>query len=246
MNSKISISKELTLAKELAQEIKNFKPGSFFDKDEGTRGFSILEFNALANRFVESVRRIEPARVEKVHSDPLRTASAGDAYNLRQSLLPIIDWIASLGEESHQVIEELRVHANSITDGATRAFVEEAIKCFEYSLFRSAVVMSWLAAVDVLYKHVHTHKLRDFNAEATRRNAAWRPAKSIDDLARMNEYDFLQHIEAISIIGKSVKQELETCLKLRNGCGHPNSLQLGQNAVARHIEILLMNVFKRF
>jgi len=43
-----------------------------------------------------------------------------------------------------------------------------------------------------------------------------------------------------------VRQELEGCLKLRNGCGHPNSLKLGENKVAAHLETLILNVFAKF
>jgi hypothetical protein len=43
-----------------------------------------------------------------------------------------------------------------------------------------------------------------------------------------------------------VKNELKECLDRRNGCGHPNSLKIGANTVAHHIEILLLNVFKVF
>jgi hypothetical protein len=70
--------------------------------------------------------------------------------------------------------------------------------------------------------------------------------KATDDLARMKEYDFLQIIEKPSIIRKNVKQELEKQRKLRNGCGHPNTLQISENLVAAHIEILILNVFGKF
>ena len=32
----------------------------------------------------------------------------------------------------------------------------------------------------------------------------------------------------------------------RNGCSHPNSLKIGANTAAHHIEILLLNVFQKF
>ena len=63
---------------------------------------------------------------------------------------------------------------------------------------------------------------------------------------RMKEADFLQVLESISILGKSVKAELEGCLKLRNGCGHPNSLKVSEHRVTAHIEILVLNVFAVF
>jgi hypothetical protein len=57
---------------------------------------------------------------------------------------------------------------------------------------------------------------------------------------------FLDRIAAISVIGKNVKDELQGCLKTRNGCGHPNSLKVSTNKVAGHIEVLLQNVFQPF
>jgi hypothetical protein len=62
----------------------------------------------------------------------------------------------------------------------------------------------------------------------------------------MKEAEFLDVLVALSILGKNVKQELENCLKLRNGCGHPNSLRIGEARVSAHIEILILNVFSRF
>lgn len=62
----------------------------------------------------------------------------------------------------------------------------------------------------------------------------------------MKEVDFLNILEHLSLVGKSVKQELEGCLKLRNGCGHPNSLKIGDHTVATHVEKLVLNVFSQF
>lgn len=123
-------------------------------------------------------------------------------------------------------------------------FVAEAVACYEARHFRAAVVLSWVGAVSVLYAHVVQHRLADFNTEAVRRDSRWRAAKNEDDLSKMKEHDFLQVLEALSILGKNVKTELEGCLKLRNGCGHPNSLKLAESRCAAHIEVLVLNVFK--
>lgn len=127
-----------------------------------------------------------------------------------------------------------------------QTFLAEAVACFEGRHFRAAVVLSWVGAVSILYAYVVRHRLADFNAEASRRDAKWRAAKVEDDLSRMKEHDFLQVLEALSIIGRNVKGELEGCLKLRNGCGHPNSLKLAESRCAAHIEILILNVFNVF
>jgi hypothetical protein len=145
-----------------------------------------------------------------------------------------------------QVAVDLRTHLANITDKDTRSFVEEAIACYEARLFRSAIVMSWLAAVDVLRKVVVKSHLTQFNAEANRVDVKWKTAITADDIGAMKEADFLNRLVAISVIGKNTKQRLERALILRNGAGHPNSLQLGQNEVAAHIEALLRNVFEAF
>lgn len=152
----------------------------------------------------------------------------------------------SISPAAMQVAADLRKHLEGVQNPTTRAFVEEAIKCHEAKLYRSAIVMSWMAAVDVLYHQVATKHLAAFNAEAKNFNAKWKPALNEDGLARMGEADFLDRLVPIGVIGKNVKEELAKALKLRNGCGHPNSLKVGQNTVAGHLEILLMNVFEPF
>jgi len=154
--------------------------------------------------------------------------------------------VTSISPAAIQVAADLRQHLSKVQNVTTRAFVEEAIKCYEAKLYRSAVVMSWIAAIDVLYREVVATHLAAFNAEAKNFNAKWKSAVNEDGLARMGEADFLDRLVPIGVIGKNVKEELTKGLKLRNGCGHPNSLKIGQNTVASHLEILLLNVFEPF
>ena len=154
--------------------------------------------------------------------------------------------VTKISPAAVQVATDLRAELPNIENEDTRAFVEEAIKCYEAELYRSAIVMSWLAAVDVLHNHVHAKHLKAFNTEAKRVDSRWKDAKTTDDLGRMGEAEFLDRIAALSIVGKNVKKELTNCLDRRNGCGHPNSLKIGANTAAHHLEILLLNVFKVF
>jgi len=145
-----------------------------------------------------------------------------------------------------KVAAGLRKHLTKIKEPNTYSFVEQAINCFEAEFYRAAVVLSWIGAISVLYEHVKKNELAAFNEEAIRRFPKWKPAKTKDDLARMKEKDFLGGLEGISVIGKSVKDELEGCLKLRNGCGHPNSLKIAEHRVSSHLETLILNVFSQF
>lgn len=155
--------------------------------------------------------------------------------------------VSAVSPAALQVAVDLRAHLAKLPDGQTKTFVEEAVKCHEAGLYRSAVVMSWLGAMDVLHQEVHANHLATFNSEAARvYGKKWKPAVTTDDLGLMKEADFLDRIDTLSIIGKNVKAELKTCLDRRNGCGHPNSYKISANQSAAHLEILLLNVFEKF
>lgn len=140
----------------------------------------------------------------------------------------------------------LRKYLAKVNSENSKNFLEEAVTALEYGLLRSAVVLSWVGAVSILYEEVIAGHLQDFNAEAVKRNPKWKSAKNVDGLTNLKEHEFLQIISAISILGKNTKQELEQCLKLRNSCGHPSTLKLGENRVASHIEILVLNVYQQY
>ena len=59
-----------------------------------------------------------------------------------------------LSNGAAQIAHDLREHLARVRDDDTRSFVTEAVECFEARFYRSAVVMSWLAAVHVLHRHV--------------------------------------------------------------------------------------------
>ncbi len=142
--------------------------------------------------------------------------------------------------------DRLKAALEKVKEPEAHAFLDEAVRCFSAHLYRAAVVLTWVGALWLLYGEVEKKHLAPFNAEATRRNAKWKDAKNAEGFARMQESDFLDIAETIGVIGKSVKIQLKNCLDLRNACGHPNKYQLGENAVAHHIEILALNVFARF
>lgn len=142
--------------------------------------------------------------------------------------------------------QSLRVLLPKLKNEDARAFVTEAIVCAEQSLFRAAVVLSWVGAMALLHDRVVAKHLAAFSAEASKRDQKWKPAKTADDLGRIKEATFLEIAAAIQLIGKNVKQELDTCLKLRNACGHPNALKIGTNKVAAHLEMLALNVYAVF
>src|SRR5690606_12394193 len=105
--------------------------------------------------------------------------------------------VTKLSPAAVQVAVDLRAELLTVKNDDTRAFVEEAIKCYEAELYRSAIVMSWLAAIHVLQNHVLASHLAAFNSESKRVDSRWKDAKSTDDIGRMSESDFLDRISSI-------------------------------------------------
>jgi hypothetical protein len=161
----------------------------------------------------------------------------------------IVAELASIGlpsTVSKKVAMDVRRHLGAISSDDAKEFIEEAVQCLEHGQYRAAVVFSWVGAMSILHDSVVKNHLVSFNIEALRRDSKWKTAKNSDDLGRMTERNFLDVLEAIGLIGNNVKQTLQNqCLKLRNGCGHPSSLKIGELAVAAHIELLVLNVYSK-
>ena len=142
-------------------------------------------------------------------------------------------------------MNDLLTSINNIENRGAPSLLQEAVKCYKHNLYRSAIIMSWMAAVYFLYEHVCAKHLDEFNTEARSKDKTWRDAKTTDDLGRMKETVFLERIESLSIISRVVKDQLRICLNLRNSCSHPSSLEISPKITDAHFEILLQNVFKK-
>lgn len=145
-----------------------------------------------------------------------------------------------------QPATQLRGHLVKISNPRIRAFLDEAIVCYETKNYRASTVLSWVGAVALLYEHVLKTKLAAFNAELLRRDPRQKPVVVFDDFSDIKESAFLDILQSISAVGKSVKNELKQRLQLRNGCGHPNSLAIGPHMAAAHLEALITNVYSVF
>ncbi len=140
----------------------------------------------------------------------------------------------------------LSSYIEGLPEGTTKQFLAEALTCFETGCMRAATIMTWVGAMSVLYKHVLDDHLAAFNEAAAKRNPKSKRVVSYDDMANIRESEFLEIACSASVIGKSVKKELEACLDFRNGCSHPNSLIATPSRVESFIETLIANVFQRY
>lgn len=144
-----------------------------------------------------------------------------------------------------RVGSSLRAHISTELDADAVRYLHEVIQAFELKMYRSAVVMSWVAAIHMIKTYVCDNELRRFNDEAYRRDNRWRIASNYDGISRAKERDILEICHVLGLYSKEVKLNLISCLDRRNACGHPNDFALAENTVAHHVEILILNVFNR-
>ncbi len=204
-----------------------------------------IKFLALENGLVEASKWNISQILKDLNKDVVKLPSGWTATSSGKKTLGDLGLLNNESPVAKSNVL-LRKYLLKVNSENSKNFLEEAVAALEYGLLRSAVVLSWVGAVSILYEEVIASHLQTFNAEASKRNPKWKPAKSVDGLTNLKEHEFLQIISAISILGKNTKQELEQCLKLRNSCGHPSTLKLGENRVASHIEILVLNVYQQY
>ena len=128
----------------------------------------------------------------------------------------------------------------------SKDFFEEAVRCYENNCYRAALILAWESSIGIMYEHVLNHCLEEFNLEASARNKKWKNARTFDDFSNMKESAFLEILCALSVLGKSTKQELLSCLTLRNACSHPNTCSIGSQRVLGCMESLWNNIHMRF
>jgi len=195
-------------------------------------GFRAAKFSNISQLLLDSGQA-------RLVADGWEITSAGQDKLVEKGLL-------DKAEPLTPFVTKLLQLAPKVTNSQSAEFLKEAIGCLQDRHLRAAVVLSWIGAVSILHSVVVSGHLVAFNSEAIAQGKLKKPIKTEDDLTTLKEFDFLDLIANVSIIGKNEKKALKRCLELRNECGHPNSLKFSEVTVASHIEILLLNVFERF
>jgi hypothetical protein len=145
-----------------------------------------------------------------------------------------------------ETLTELREELEKIENQDSKKFIEEAITCYENGIYRGSIILSWIGALYLLYSTVKDFHLQAFNAELSKRFSDIKPIKEFDDFNRIKESVFLEIIMKISVIDLNQYNELDNCLKLRNTCSHTNTFIASKLTVARHLEMLLYNIYKKY
>lgn len=127
-----------------------------------------------------------------------------------------------------------------------RAYLEEAIDCYEANAFRGAVLMVWAATIDHIYSVIQSHQsgFRLFEAANSARfqgSNSYRKISKKNDLMYLNDKSFFLLCEDAGLLNKNARVLLDDALNTRNRCGHPTGYMVGRDEVVIFIERLINN-----
>lgn len=155
--------------------------------------------------------------------------------------------VADVEQESPAAAFESLELAVAQAPASYRPYLEEALSCYQYGLYRAATLMVWSAVVQHLYSVAGAHSggIRAFETANEARFGTmkkYRQIKKQDDFLYLGEKDFIQLGEDAGMFNRNARELLHERLKLRNLCGHPTGYTAGRGETVVFIESLLLNI----
>lgn len=126
-------------------------------------------------------------------------------------------------------------------------YLIEGLECFRCGALRAGVIFIWSASIrNIRQKIIDKADLKKINEELSIIDNKARKIKNIDTFEYIKDETTLQLSERLGIYGKFEKNELtNTCLGLRNKCGHPSTYKPDIFKVKAFVEDILNMVYKK-
>lgn len=182
-----------------------------------------------------------------VRRRPAILLKKGNLYSFQRTQKKALDDIYLDKKHIREISETMRGLLNKVNSVEQKAFLEEAITCYEVKSYRAAIVMTWLLTVDVLYEFVVKNKLTGFNS-AMAKNGKYKnfTITKKEDFSELKENDFIMFLGSAAVITKDQKKILEEKLGIRNTAAHPNSIEIRESKASTVIEDLVPNIISKF
>lgn len=135
---------------------------------------------------------------------------------------------------------DLEYILTKVTDQEERDYLNEGIKCFKANALRAGVIFLWSASVYKIQKMCLTQSLGFINTELKNIYQKAKEIKVIDDFGYVKDEYLLELACRLKLIDKTSKEELKnTCLSLRNKCGHPGKYKPKGQKIKAFIEDII-------
>jgi hypothetical protein len=190
------------------------------------------------------------ARTDRFLSENTRTRNGAKrplfikrptGYSLERSTKELIARSVSSHPAAAAAAVDLRRLAESIADTTRRDYAVEAVRCFEYTLYRAAIVMCWALAYAVFRQWLFTKNLAALNAQIN----TWKKPKPIvclDDFQDHVENTIIETAFSAKLIPKEKRKALLQLLDTRNSFAHPTGRGVSKAMAQSYIEQVLHEV----
>lgn len=163
-------------------------------------------------------------------------------YKINFSPLDKIVVKPTLDEFDLMDIEELVL---KITNEEQKDYLKEAVSCLRTGALRAGVIFIWTAGIRLIQQKIlDDYTLNEINKELKIIYPKAKEIKIIDDFAFVKDDFTIQLSNRLGLYDKNQKNELiNSCLGLRNKCGHPSKYNPMPNKVKAFIEDMISMVF---
>jgi hypothetical protein len=131
----------------------------------------------------------------------------------------------------------------AIGDEDTKDYLAESIKCLQVNALRASVVFLWSGAIKKIRDDVIACGTENVTVALQKYDPKVKPVRKLDDLVLVKESVLLLAAQDLGIFDKNQRTVLDSCLDLRNKCGHPGKYKVGQKKVGGFIEDVIGIVF---
>lgn len=176
-----------------------------------------------------------------------RFIKAKGGYQLARSTQLEIQKTLHSGPAKLETSLLLRSLLPKVSEPLERAYLMEAIDCYEIGARRASILMTWLLALNHLYAHVLNKGLSTFNAALAKDKGVKIVAiAKIDDFGEMKEAKFIELLRAAGIVSNDVRKILDVKLGIRNSVAHPSAVSISEVKSTDFIIDLVENVVLKF
>jgi len=135
---------------------------------------------------------------------------------------------------------DLEYILTKVSDKEERDYLLEGIKCFKANALRAGVIFLWTASVYKIQKKCLTQSLGYINTELKKIYPKAKEIKVIEDFGYIKDEFLLELACNIKVLDKTRKEELKnTCLDLRNKCGHPGNYKPKSQKIRAFVEDII-------
>jgi hypothetical protein len=207
-----------------------------------SRCFELLRIPAYSNVSAFLSRHAKKGKAQKF-------IKARGGYTLSRAAQLAIQKTLHTGPAKLETSLLLRALLSKVTDPAERAFLQEAVDCYEIGARRSAILMTWLMVMHHMCALVLVNHLPAFNAvlaKNTDKRIKITNVSTMDDFAEMPEGKLIEFLRSATVISNDVRKILDVKLGIRNTAAHPSAVSISEVKATDFIIDLIDNVVIKY